>query len=68
MPCSIRDHYKNFKENIITSDTKGSDSIADEILHDPEYYENLVKYDEELSKMTEPVWEEEYLVKEKIKV
>ncbi|MCE5330737.1 MAG: radical SAM protein [Bacteroidales bacterium] len=68
MPCSIRDHYKNFKENILTSDTKGSDSIADEILHDAEYYENLVKYDEELSKITEPVWEEEYLVKEKIKV
>ncbi len=62
MPCSIRDHYDNFRKNIIVPGTKGADSIADEILLDDEYYRNMLKYDEELHKVTQKVWDKEYAV------
>ena len=64
MPCSIRDHFHNFKENIVTPDTKGEDEVADSILHDDDYYNKMVNYDKELSKLTEDIWQNEYLQKE----
>lgn len=64
MPCSIRDHYKNFKENILTSDVKGEDEEAEAVLHDPEYEKMLNAFDDELQKLTESIFNEKYLKKE----
>lgn len=61
MPCSIRDHYANFRKNILTSQTKGEDQISEEILKDDQYYQNLVEYDKRLHELTDPIWENEYL-------
>ncbi len=61
MPCSIRDHYKNFKENIITPDAKGEDPDAEAALHDPEYEKIMVDFDRELKQYTEKLFTERYL-------
>ncbi|MFA6812805.1 MAG: hypothetical protein WCR45_06915, partial [Bacteroidaceae bacterium] len=61
MPCSIRDHYENFRSHILTKESRGADSVANEILKDKEYYDNLVKYDKDLENITEDIWEKEYL-------
>ena len=63
MPCSIRDHYEIFRKSIITKDIKGEDAIAEEILDDQEYYDNLLKYDNKLESLSRKIWEEEYLNK-----
>jgi MoaA/NifB/PqqE/SkfB family radical SAM enzyme len=60
MPCSIRDHYKNFRENIITDKTKPENKQAAEALKDAIYFQTMVKYDEELTKLTENINEPEY--------
>ena len=60
MPCSIRDHYKNFRENIITGDAKPEDKQAAEALKDAIYFQAMVNYDEELTKLTENINEYEY--------
>ncbi|MCK4639040.1 MAG: hypothetical protein KAT33_06435, partial [Bacteroidales bacterium] len=60
MPCSIRDHYKNFRENIITDKTKPEDKQAAEALKDAIYFQTMVNYDEELAKLTENINEYEY--------
>ena len=53
MPCSIRDHYKNFKENILTKDSKPENKEAEEAIKDINYFRAMVNYDEELTKLTE---------------
>jgi len=61
MPCSIRDHYNNWRENIATPDIKPENKDAADSLTSKEYREHLKKFDEELHKLTDKVWEEEYL-------
>jgi MoaA/NifB/PqqE/SkfB family radical SAM enzyme len=53
MPCSIRDHYKNFRENIFTEDSKPENKQAAEAIEDENYYQTMVNYDDELTKLTE---------------
>jgi len=67
MPCSIKDHYANFRKNILTENTKGEDKVSEEVLHDENYYKNLVEYDKRLHELTDPIWEEEYLSELKVK-
>ena len=61
MPCSIRDHYNNFKHNILTSDAKGENEEAEAILHDPEYEKMMDDFDTKLQKLTESIFHEKYL-------
>jgi len=60
MPCSIRDHYNNFRENILTKDAKPENKEAAEALESKEYRETLEKFDSDLEELSEPVWKEEY--------
>jgi len=60
MPCSIRDHYKNFRENILTDNAKPEDIQAAEAIKDPIYFQSMVNYDEELTKLTENINEPEF--------
>ncbi len=55
MPCSIRDHYKNFRENILTENSKPENKQAAEALKDENYFQTMVKYDEELTILTENI-------------
>ncbi len=61
MPCSIRDHYENFKKSILTSNAKPENKEAAEIMNDKEYYEALKKYDDELKTFTYKIWDDEYI-------
>ena len=58
MPCSIRDHYKNFKENILTKDSKPENIQAAEAIEDETYFNTMVKYDNDLEKLTETFYKE----------
>ena len=57
MPCSIRDHYENFVKNIHKGEAKPEDENAAQFIKDDEYFGKMVKYDNELEKLTDPLWE-----------
>jgi len=61
MPCSIRDHYDNFRKNILTESAIGENIEAEEILHSSEYFEFMKKYDKELKLLTDKIWKNECL-------
>jgi len=61
MPCSIRDHWLNFRKNILTKISKPEDEYAKEALKSKNYENVLKEFDEELAGKTEPIWKEEYL-------
>jgi len=60
MPCSIRDHYKYFKEKILPKEIRGADKFALEALKSEEYFAGLIKYDQKLKKLTQPIWDKEF--------
>ena len=64
MPCSIRDHYAYFRQHILPDHAKGENQEAEEALKDREYYRRLIEYDEQLRKLTEKIWKEEYMEEE----
>jgi len=61
MPCSIRDHFWNFKKNIISKDTKPEDAYAGEAIKSDDYQKFLENFDKELMDKTLPIWKREYL-------
>ena len=63
MPCSIRDNYKYFKEIVLPTNAKGEDKFADEAKNSKEYFNGLVEYDKKLKKLTQPIWDKEYIKK-----
>jgi MoaA/NifB/PqqE/SkfB family radical SAM enzyme len=68
MPCSIRDHYANFRRNILPENARGESHEADESLNDEKYYKRLVHYDNKLADLTEDIWNKEYLKKKEEEV
>jgi hypothetical protein len=61
MPCSFRDHYKNFVENILTDDARPENPEAAEIMNNRDYFEKMNNYDMELKELTEPIWKYKYM-------
>jgi MoaA/NifB/PqqE/SkfB family radical SAM enzyme len=61
MPCSIRDHFHEFKYHVLSEDSKGSDQDAEEAIHDPEYEKVMVEYDRELEILSEELFDEKFL-------
>jgi hypothetical protein len=61
MPCSFRDHYKNFLENILTPDARPENPEAAQIINDSDYFEKMNNYDMELKELTEPIWKYKYM-------
>ncbi len=68
IPCPIRDHYKMMYELIKKTGAEPADEAAEQALQDPEYYKGLVKYGEELKKITDKIWEKEYLEPERKRI
>jgi MoaA/NifB/PqqE/SkfB family radical SAM enzyme len=56
-PCSIRDHYADFRGEILGHDAVASDKTAQEALEDPEYYKYMVDFGEKLGALTADMWE-----------
>jgi len=65
MPCSIRDHWKNFRKNILSKKAKPEDECAEAMLKSKEIDKFLTEFDEKLEKTTKPIWEKEYLEEKK---
>jgi MoaA/NifB/PqqE/SkfB family radical SAM enzyme len=63
MPCSIRDHFKNFKTNILSKTAKPEDCHAKAAIESKEYEKVLEEFDKDLEKRTLPIWKNEYLDK-----
>ena len=64
MPCSIRDHYANFTENILIPDAKGENSAAQKIIDDLNYKKKMCEYDKKLSVLSRTIWKNHYLQSE----
>ena len=60
MPCSIRDNYQYFRENVLPETAHGEDKFAEEAIHSKEYYDGLIEYDKKLKELTQPIWDKEY--------
>jgi MoaA/NifB/PqqE/SkfB family radical SAM enzyme len=61
LPCSIRDHYGMGRELIDTYLPEPEDAVADAALRDNDYSDGLIRYDQALEELFEPVWKEEDL-------
>jgi Predicted Fe-S oxidoreductases len=59
-PCSIRDNYQNFRENILTPDAMGIDEEAKNALKDEEYKKIMIEYGTELKKLTRKIYNEKF--------
>ena len=67
MPCSIRDNWKNFRENIVSKKAKPQDEYAKVLLESKEYDKFLTEFDKKLKKVTKPIWKKEYLEEKETK-
>lgn len=61
LPCPIRDHHEAVYEILKSHTTiQPADEPAREAKEDPRYHENLMRYDQHLREVIDPVWEREY--------
>ncbi|HIE05898.1 MAG TPA: radical SAM protein [bacterium (Candidatus Stahlbacteria)] len=60
-PCIIRDHHKTARKLIDEFKPNPSDEGAREALTNINYYRKMVEFDEQLAKITDPIWKDEYL-------
>lgn len=67
MPCSIRDHYANFKRIVFQTRAKPEDQAAELAIKDKDYEKGLIDYDRRLRELTEDLWDEMFLEKKKAK-
>ena len=59
-PCFIRDHHKIAHDLFIKTESKPGYPSAAICLRDPEYYDAMIQYDDELAELLDPIWEENY--------
>jgi hypothetical protein len=64
-PCAIRDHYEMMYDLIKEFGAKSADESAAQALASAAYHRGLLEYDRELERITDPVWEREYLEPER---
>jgi len=61
MPCPIRDHFQEMYDMLKRHRPRPIDDNAAEALHDPEYYQGLVEYDQKVAALLDPIWQKRYL-------
>jgi MoaA/NifB/PqqE/SkfB family radical SAM enzyme len=61
MPCPIRDHHRDFRRILETTEPDPEDDAALQAMIDPTYRDGLIKYDEAVARLMDPIWEREYL-------
>ena len=59
-PCFIRDHHKVAHDLFIKTGAKPGYPSAALCLRDPEYYDAMLRYDDEVAKLLDPIWDELY--------
>lgn len=55
--CPIRDHFREYKDMILTCNASPIDTSAAAALKDDEYLSSLTEYDQELEKLAAPLWD-----------
>ncbi len=60
-PCIIRDHHADFRRILEATEPDPEDNAALQAMLDPTYRDGLIKYDEALAELLDPIWEQEYL-------
>ena len=61
IPCIIRDHHRIARQIVERCGARPADEAAAEALRDKGYYQGLTGYGEEVARLTDPIWEEQYL-------
>jgi MoaA/NifB/PqqE/SkfB family radical SAM enzyme len=61
MPCSLRDHFEDFKCNIMSPDAKPENEEAEQMVNDPAIGEALIRMEKDLEQLSDKIWQEEYL-------
>jgi len=59
-PCSIRDHYDNFRKNILTPEARPEEANAQLALEDNEYRRRMCEFDKRLAELADPIWDRCY--------
>jgi len=59
-PCPIRDHYSEYRTILDETDASPIDNSAAIALSDKEYYKSMVRYEEEVKNMLDPVWDNRF--------
>jgi len=66
LPCPIRDHYQKMRKFLEQHNPMPIDKQAEGAITDQEYKKEMIKYDQKLSELFDPVWEKEYLKSKKV--
>ncbi len=61
MPCPMRDHHRDVRRILEATEPDPEDEAALEALLDPDYRDGLIRYDEAVARLLDPIWEREYL-------
>jgi len=59
-PCLIRDHHEAAHNLFIKTNAKPAYPSAALSLKDPDYYNGMLQYDNEIAKLLDPIWDELY--------
>lgn len=59
-PCLMRDHHNCARDILLNCNAKAGNSSAEICLSDSSYTEALKKYDEDLAKHLDPIWNNNY--------
>lgn len=60
-PCVIRDHFEILKDAVTRCGSKPLNEEAAVAMQDGDYHRGMVQYGEDIKKLTEPIWINEYL-------
>ncbi len=60
-PCVIRDHFSSLKDAVVQSGARPINESAAEAMSDPDYCRGMVEYGKNIKRITDPIWEEEYV-------
>ena len=66
-PCPIRDHYRVMYRIIREIKARPVNEEAAQAIKDKKYYDKLSAYGDTVGKLTDPIWEKEYILPEKNK-
>ncbi len=60
MPCIIRDHHADFRRILEATEPDPEDEAALHAMTDPTYREGLIKYNKDVARLMDPIWEQKY--------
>jgi len=60
-PCVIRDHFESLKNAVLTTGAKPINNEAGVAIQDPAYCAGMLRYGEQINRLTDPMWLGQYL-------